>query len=273
MDDEAIFELELELLLEALYRRYQYDFRHYSRAFLQRRLVQALATLECATLSQLQERLLREPRLLPRVLEAITVPTTELFRDPGYFRVLRQEVVPLLRTYPSLKVWVAGCSTGEEVWSLAILLKEEGLHDKAIIYATDIIQSRLQKAKRGIYRSGAMRAASRSYRDAGGKGSLSDYYSAAYDAVRLDPSLVSNVVFSDHNLATDAVFAEVHLVSCRNVLIYFDRKLQDRAIGLFRDSLVRLGFLGLGSKETINFSRHKEDFDVVSQEERVYRRR
>lgn len=273
MDAERIFEIELELLVEAIYRRYQYDFRQYSRNSLQRRLVRALGQFECRTLSQLQERLLREPVLFPRLLDYITVPTTELFRDPSYFLALRRQVVPYLRTYPSVKIWVAGCSTGEEVYSLAIVLAEEGLLDKAVLYATDINPHSIETARQGIYRADAVREASSNYRAAGGYGSLADYYSAAYDSVRFDPALARNVVFADHSLATDAVFAEMHLVSCRNVLIYFDRALQDRTLGLFHDALVRQGFLGLGAKETVRFSDHKDLFDVVSQDARIFRKR
>lgn len=273
MEPENVFEIELELLLQGIYLRYQYDFRHYSRSSLKRRVAQALGRFECTSISRLQERLLREPKLFPRLLDFLTVPTTEMFRDPAYFLALRQEVVPYLRTYPSLKVWVAGCSTGEEVYSLTILLKEEGLLDKTVLYATDINPGSLESAKRGIYRTEAVRSASANYRAGGGVGTLSDYYSAAYDAVCFDPALAEHVVFSDHSLATDAVFAEVHLVSCRNVLIYFDRELQDRAFGLFKGALVRQGFLGLGSKETIHFSSHKEAFDVVRRDERIFRKR
>lgn len=273
MQDDQVFDIELELLVQAVYLRYQYDFRRYSRASLKRRLTQALGRFGCASLSQLQDRLLREPKLFPRVLDYLTVPTTELFRDPPYFLALREKVVPYLKTYPSLKVWIAGCSTGEEVYSMAILLREEGLLEKTILYATDINPASLEAAKRGIYRTEAMRAASDNYRQAGGQASLSDYYSAAYDAARFDPVLTRNVVFSDHSLATDSVFAEMHLVSCRNVLIYFDKELQNRAFGLFSDSLVREGFLGLGSKETLHFSSHKDDFDVVARDERIFRKR
>jgi len=268
-----IVDLELELLLQAIHSRYQYDFRHYARSSLKRRLARALSRFGADSLSQLQARLLREPAFFAELIAYLTVPTTELFRDPDYFRTLREQVVPYLRTYPSLKVWIAGCSTGEELYSMAILLREEGLLAKTILYATDINPHSLQAAKRGIYRAEAMRRASEQYFLAGGKASLSDYYSAAYDAVRFDPTLIEQAVISDHSLATDAVFAEVHLVSCRNVLIYFDRELQDRAFGLFDEALVRQGFLGLGSKETIHFSSRKHAFEPVCSNARVYRKR
>jgi chemotaxis protein methyltransferase CheR len=273
VEPERLFEIELELLVQAIYLRYQYDFRHYSRSSLRRRLSRALEQLDCASLTQLQERVLREPALFRRLLDYITVPTTEMFRDPPYFLALRRQVVPYLKTYPSVKLWVAGCSTGEEVYSLAILLAEEGLLDKTVLYATDINPRSLEVAKQGIYRADAVRKASSNYLAAGGRSSLSDYYSAAYDAAQFDPALMRNMVFADHSLATDAVFTEAHLVSCRNVLIYFDRELQDRAFGLFRDALVRQGFLGLGSKETVHFSRHRDAFETACQEERIFRKR
>lgn len=272
MDAERVFNLELELLVQAIYLRYQYDFRSYSRSSLRRRLGRALDQLGYATLSQLQERLLREPALFPRLLDYLTVPTTEMFRDPDYFLALRQHVVPYLRTYPSLKLWVAGCSTGEEVYSLAIVLQEEGLLEKTVLYATDINPRSIETARQGIYSTEAVRKASVAYQASGGHASLSDYYRAAYDSVRFDPALTRNIVFADHNLATDAVFAEVHFVSCRNVLIYFDKNLQDRAFGLFHKSLARGCFLGLGSRETIHFSTYKNAFEVVCRDERIFRK-
>ncbi len=272
MDAPAIDSIELELLLEGIFLKYQYDFRHYSRASLKRRLGVALERLGCAHLSELQGLVLRDAQLFAKLLNYLTVPTTEMFRDPPYFCGLREQVVPHLRTYPSLKVWVAGCSTGEEVYSLAILLHETGLLDKTVLYATDINPDALATARRGIYRADAVRKASANYHAAGGIGSLSDYYSAAYQSVRFDPGLVRGCVFSDHSLATDSVFAEVHLISCRNVLIYFDRTLQHRAFGLFKDALVRRGFLGLGSKETLNFSSHRTAFEPVLAKEKIFRK-
>jgi chemotaxis protein methyltransferase CheR len=272
MDAPVIDSIELELLLEGIFLKYQYDFRHYSRASLKRRLVLAIERLGCQHLSELQGRVLRDPSLFTRLLNYLTVATTEMFRDPSFFLGLRQRVVPYLRTYPSLKVWVAGCSTGEEVYSLAILLRECGLLKKTLLYATDINPASLEMARIGVYRAEALQQASRNYQLAGGTGSLADHYSAAYDAVKFDPELVRSCVFSDHSLATDSVFAEVHLVTCRNVLIYFDRQLQHRAFGLFKDALVRHGFLGLGSKETINFSSHRKAFEPMLERERIYRR-
>ncbi len=265
--------LEVELLLEAIFQKFQYDFRGYSRASIRRRLEQALVRFGCASISQLQSRVLHEPTFFPALLGYLTVPTTEMFRDPVYFHHLGQHVLPMLATFPSLKVWVAGSSTGEEVYSLAILFREHGLFDKTIFYATDINPNSLAKARAGIFELEAVQKGSVNYRKAGGKGSLSDHYTtAAYDAVQFDRGLVANAVFSDHSLATDSVFAEVHLVSCRNVLIYFNRPLQDRAVGLFCDSLVRGGYLGLGSKETLHFSEHRHHFQRLLPDEQLYRR-
>ena len=267
------FDIELPLLIEAIYRKYHYDFRQYARASLRRRLMAALSHFACQTLSQLQDKVLRDPEMFPQLLDFLTVPVSEMFRDPGYFRALREQVVPILRTYPSLKIWVAGCSTGEEVYSIAILLREEGLLERALIYATDINPHSLQKAQAGIYDLSRVAGFTENHRKSGARGSLSDYYTAAYGGVMLDKSLRQHIVFSDHSLATDSVFAEVQLVSCRNVLIYFDRVLQDRAVGLFRDALCRKGFLGIGSKESLRFSTHADDFDELAREERIYRKR
>jgi chemotaxis protein methyltransferase CheR len=267
------FDIELPLLIEAIYHKYHYDFRLYARASLRRRLMAALVHFSSQTLSQLQDKVLRDPEMFPKLLDFLTVPVSEMFRDPTYFRSLREQVVPLLRTYPSLKIWVAGCSTGEEVYSIAILLREEGLLERTLIYATDINPRSLQKAQAGIYDLSRVAGFTDNHRKSGARRSLSDYYTAAYGGVMLDKSLRQHIVFSDHSLATDSVFAEVQLVSCRNVLIYFDRVLQDRAVGLFRDALCRKGFLGIGSKESLRFSAHADDFDELVREDRIYRKR
>lgn len=268
-----IEDLEIQLLLEALYQRYHYDFRHYARASIKRRLTQARAQLGFASVSAMQDRVLHDPAMLPRLLGFLTVQVSEMFRDPSYFRALREKVVPHLRTYPSLKVWIAGCSTGEEVYSLAILFREEGLYDRTIFYATDINPDALAAAEAGVYGLDRIRKFTENHQKSGGKSSLSDYYTAAYSRAAFDKSLRNRVVFSDHSLVTDAVFAEMHLISCRNVMIYFDRPLQDRAIGLFRESLTRKGFLGLGSKESLRFSAHAAAFSEFAAEEKIYQRR
>ena len=266
----SALDIELPLLLEAVYRKYHYDFRGYAAASLKRRLTQAMERFGCRTLSQLQDRLLHEPAVFPALLDFLTVQVSEMFRDPPYFRALREKVVPLLRTYPSLKVWVAGCSTGEEVYSMAILLQEEGLLERSLIYATDINAGALERAQAGIYDAARVSGFTDNHRKSGARSSLSDYYTAAYGKAVFDKSLKTNIVFADHSLSTDSAFSEVQLVSCRNVLIYFDRELQDRVLGLFRESLCRKGFLGLGAKESLRFSAHAEAFEELVAHERVY---
>lgn len=266
-------DIELQLLIDAIYLKYHYDFRRYALASLKRRLTAAMSRFGCDTFSQLQDKVLHEPQIFPALLDFLTVPVSEMFRDPGYFRSLREKVVPILRTYPSLKVWVAGCSTGEEVYSLAILLREEGLLSRTLIYATDINPNTLQKASAGVYDVERIAAFTEAHRRSGGSSSLSDYYTAAYGRAVFDKSLKEHIVFCDHSLATDSVFAEVHLVSCRNVLIYFNRDLQDRAVGLFREALCRKGFLGIGSKESLRFSSHSDAFAELSREDRIYQKR
>src|ERR1700742_955275 len=270
---EKTEDIEIHLLLEALYQRYHYDFRHYAQASIKRRLRQAREQMGFRSFSALQENLLHEPEMLPRLLNYLTVQVSELFRDPSYFRAIRETVLPHLRTYPSLKVWIAGCSSGEELYSFVILFREEVLEQRTLFYATDINQDALSNAEAGIYGLDRLQLFTENHRKSGGKSSLSDYYSAAYGKASLDKSLRKQVVFSDHSLVTDAVFAEMHLISCRNVMIYFDRVLQDRAIGLFRDSLAPRGFLGLGAKESLRFSEHAASFSDFAREEKIYQRR
>jgi chemotaxis protein methyltransferase CheR len=270
---EKVEDIEIRLLLEALFLKYHYDFRNYAMASIKRRLRQARQQLGIATFSALQDRLLHDPDMLPRLLGYLTIQVSEMFRDPSYFKAIREQVVPHLRTYPSLKVWIAGCSEGEELYSLVILFREEGLEDRTIFYATDINHQALEAAEAGVYPLDRIQLFTENHRKSGGRSSLSDYYQAAYGRARFDASLRRNVVFSDHSLVSDAVFGEMNLISCRNVMIYFDRKLQDRAIGLFGDSLSRKGFLGIGSKETLRFSSHSAAFVDFVREEKIYQRR
>jgi chemotaxis protein methyltransferase CheR len=266
-------DIELELLIEAIYHRYSYDFRDYARATLMRRVQHALVPLGCGGISELQGRILHSAQAFMALLQYLTVPVSGMFRDPAYFRALREHVVPLLCTYPSLRIWVAGCSTGEEVYSLAILLHEEGLLTRSLLYATDINPRALSKARRGVYPLDSMRQWTENYQQSGGLGSFADYYTAAYGAALIDKGLRERVIYADHSLATDSVFAETQLISCRNVLIYFNRPLQDRAIGLFHESLGHRGFLGLGSRESLDFSPHGHCFETVARPERVFRKR
>ncbi len=264
--------IELDLLLEAIHRHHHYDFRGYSRASLQRRVDRAMRRFGLDSLSQLQHHILREPKVFNELMGFLTIQVSELFRDPHYYRALREQVVPHLRTWPSLKVWIAGCANGEEFYSLAILFREEGLEDRTLFYCTDISPAALEKAEAGIYDVERIPQFTENHRRSGGKSSLSDYYTAAYGAAVFDKSLRRRAVFAEHNLASDEVFSEMQLISSRNVLIYFDRELQDRAIGLFGDSLVRGGFLGLGSKETLRFSSQSAAFDDFDEREKLYRR-
>jgi chemotaxis protein methyltransferase CheR len=266
------FEIESHLLIEAIYHLYHYDFRGYAAASLRRRMKTAMLRFRCETLSQLQDRVMHEPAILPALLDHLTVQVSEMFRDPSYFRSLRDQVVPMLRTYPSLKIWVAGCSAGEEAYSLAILLREEGLLPRTLIYATDINPHALQRAEAGVYPIDRIAGFTVNHRESGASSSLSDYYTAAYGRAIFDKSLRDHIVFSDHSLATDSVFAEVQLVSCRNLLIYFNRALQDRALKLFHESLCRNGFLGIGSKESLRFSSYHEAFHPFVSEDRIYRK-
>lgn len=263
-------EIELRLLIEAIYLQYSYDFRDYSGASIKRRVIHALRQFDCATISALQERVLHDPAAFMQLLQILTIPVSEMFRDPSHFLAIRKEVVPVLRTYPSIKVWIAGCSTGEEVYSTAILLREEGLLERTIIYATDINPSSLAKAKQGIFSMDNLRAYTENYRHSGGQRNFADYYTSAYDYAIFDKTLCENVTFADHSLATDSVFSETQFVSCRNVLIYFNKKLQDRAFGLFHDSLCHRGFLALGSKETVAYG---DAFETLVKPERIYRKR
>ena len=270
---DKVEDIEIRLLLEALFLKYHYDFHHYAMASIKRRLRQARQQLGLATFSALQDRLLHDPDMLPRLLAYLTIQVSEMFRDPSYFKAIREQVVPHLRTFPSLKVWIAGCSEGEELYSLVILFREEGLEDRTIFYATDINHQALEAAEAGVYPLERVQLFTENHRKSGGKSSLSDYYQAAYGRARFDASLRRNVVFSDHSLVSDAVFGEMNLISCRNVMIYFDRSLQDRAIGLFEESLSRKGFLGIGSKENLRFSGHSAAFADFVREEKIYQRR
>lgn len=265
-------ELEIDLLLEGVFRRYGFDFRQYSRASLRRRLWRSAEREQVTTISGLQERVLHEPRAMEALLLDLSINVTAMFRDPSYHRALREKVVPLLRTYPFVRVWNAGCSTGEEAWSLAILLREEGLLDRTRIYATDINEAVVQRARQGLFPLDKMREYTENYLAAGGRRAFSEYYLAAYEHARFDPVLAGNVVFAQHNLVQDRSFNEFQLIICRNVMIYFDRDLQNKVHDLFHESLVRFGVLALGHKESIAFSPHQHDYEVIDPDERIYRK-
>ncbi|MFZ6649267.1 CheR family methyltransferase [Undibacterium sp. TJN25] len=269
----TVTDIELRLLMEAIYAQYNYDFRDYAITSQRRRVLHAMRQLACSSISQLQDKMLHDASIFMQLLQFLTIPVSEMFRDPSYYLALRQQVVPFLKTYPSLKIWIAGCSTGEEVYSMAILLREEGLLERSIIYATDINPQSLEKARKGVFPLANMKAYTENYQHAGGVRAFSDYYTAAYDAALFDKSLCDNVSFADHSLATDSVFSETNLVCCRNVLIYFNKPLQERALGLFHESLCHRGFLGLGSKESIDFTVYANKFEPLSKSERIFRKR
>jgi chemotaxis protein methyltransferase CheR len=266
-------DIEIRLLLEALFQKHHYDFRGYALASMKRRLRQAREKMGFVNFSLMQSALIHDATTLPKLLDYLTVQVSEMYRDPSYFCALRERVVPHLRTYPSLKVWIAGCSGGEELYSMVILFREEGLESRTIFYATDVSHEALGRAERGIYDLDRIRLFTENHRRSGGKTSLSDFYTAGYGGATFERNLRDRVVLADHSLATDSVFGEMHLISCRNVLIYFDRALQNRAVGLFKDSLTRKGFLGLGAKENLRFTEHGPDFSDFEKEERIYQKR
>jgi chemotaxis protein methyltransferase CheR len=265
-------QVEIELLLEGVFRHYGYDFRSYAPASLRRRIWKRIRTEELDSVSALQQRVLHDPAAMDRLLMDLSVNVTAMFRDPGFYAVFREQVVPLLRTYPFIRIWHAGCSTGEEVYSLAILLYEEGLYDRARIYATDINEVVLQTARTRIYPLDKMREYTQNYQRAGGARAFSEYYTAAYEGALFAPELARNVIFAQHNLVTDRSFTEFNVILCRNVMIYFNRALQEQVHELFYESLPTYGILALGSKETLRFSRWEDRFEVLSASEKIYRK-
>ena len=266
-------ELELALLFKSINNKYNYDFTHYAPASMKRRVLQAMIRMGHQTVPGLRDTVLKDSESFLDLLQSLTIPVSEMFRDASYFTSLREKVFPILKTYPSLKIWVAGCSTGEEVYSIAILLQEEGLLERTILYGTDINPTSLAKAEKGVFTIEDIKQATTNYQKCGGQHSLSEYYTAAFKAVKFKKYLRDRITFADHSLVTDAVFSETQFISCRNVLIYFDRHLQDRALSLFNDSLCRKGFLGLGNKETIQFSEHAKCFNPFVKEDRLFQKK
>ncbi|MDO9512835.1 MAG: protein-glutamate O-methyltransferase CheR [Bacteroidales bacterium] len=267
-----IINIEIQLFLEAIFQKYGHDFRAYSSAHTRRRLLHRMKSEGYESLSQMQHQLLYTEDLIQPILSDFSINVTEMFRDPGFYKALRSEVFPLLKTYPFIKIWHAGCSTGEEVYSMAILLEEEGLYDRSVIYATDFNQAAISKAREGIYPISRVKNYAHGYILSGGLNTFSDFYEAGYDSIILKKSLRRNMVFSDHNLVTDNVFAEVNLILCRNVLIYFTRSLQERVVKLFFDSLPRNGILCLGNRENLQFSKLSSHFNIENKDEKIYRK-
>jgi chemotaxis protein methyltransferase CheR len=270
--DPELEALEIKLLLEGVYLHYGYDFREYAPASLKRRIWDVVRSEKVRSISRLQDKVLHDPACFERFVVALTVNVTAMFRDPSFYHAFRTKVVPLLRTYPFIRVWHAGCSTGEEVYSTAIVLTEEGIYDRCRIYATDLNEAVLRKAKAGIYPLQFMQGYINNYVKAGGKNSFSEYYTANYDSAIFRSSLRENVVFSQHNLVTDSSFNEFNVILCRNVLIYFNQSLQDRVHTLLHESLGMFGVLGLGHKETISYTPHEKRYEALEEGEKLYRR-
>lgn len=265
--------IEIEQLLEVIFKVYGYDFRNYNKAHVKRRILHRATNLGLQSVSQLQHKILYEQDCFDLILRDLSINVTEMYRDPGFYRSIRNEIIPILRTYPYIKVWHAGCSTGEEVYSFAIMLFEEGLYNRTQIYATDFNQNVLEVAKQAIYPISKIKDYTMNYQASGGTHSLAEYYVANYDSVIFDNKLKENIVFAEHNLVTDSVFAEVNLLICRNVLIYFNKELQNKVINLFSESLIKGGFLGLGSKENIMLADANEQFEIIDSKEKIFKKK
>lgn len=268
--NDEIENIEVKLLLEAVFQHYGFDFRQYAPASLKRRIRHCVREEKLSSISALQEKLLYNVAYMERFLLTLSINVTSLFRDAGFYRVFREKIVPRLRTYPFIRIWHAGCASGEEVYSLAILLQEEGLYDRVRLYATDMNEVILTRARDGIYPMDRMKVYERNYIKAGGKAALSDYYTAQYGRAIFHSSLKKNIVWSQHNLVTDGSFNEFHVILCRNVLIYFNQTLQTRVHRLLYDSLITFGMLGLGQMESIRFSPCEANFEILDNTEKWY---
>jgi len=266
-------ELEISSLLEVIYQKYGYDFRQYSEAHIRRRILNRMTISGLESISHMQSKVLNDETFMSSLLQDLSITVTEMFRDPGFYRSLRENVIPVLKTYPFIKIWHAGCSTGEEAYSMSIILQEEGLYDRTTIYATDFNQHVLDYAKQGIFSNRMMKEYTTNYQLSGGKESLSTYYTADDDNVIMNQLLKKNIVWANHNLVTDSVFAEVHLILCRNVLIYFDRNLQNNVQKLFYNSLIDGGILCLGSKESLRFSDYHEKYTELDKKQRIFKKK
>lgn len=270
---KEIEDIEITLLLEAIFLRYGYDFRHYAQATVTRRVRQFVDKTGCASIGDLLPKILREPAVFQELLFDFSITVTEMFRDPSFYLSVRERIIPLLKTYPFIKVWLAGCATGEEAYSIAILLKEEGLLDKATIFATDINDDSLARAKKGIFPLKQVKDYTENYQESGSSHSFSRYYHADQNYIVMNRELKNNITFANHNLVSDQVFGEMHLILCRNVMIYFDKELRNRVLKLFDDSLIRGGFLCLGFRESLRFSSICEKYDRIDRKNKVYRKR
>lgn len=265
-------DLELRLLLDAIFARYGFDFRDYAPASLKRRILKAVQDEKLESVSGLQERVLHQPGTMHRLLNTLSIDVTAMFRDPGFYVAFRGKVVPLLRQAPFVRLWHVGCASGEEVYSMAILLQEEGLYEKCRLYATDMNEVSLKKAREGIFPLKNMKEYTENYIAAGGAREFSEYYTAKYENARLRPALQKNVVWAQHNLVSDTSFNEFHVILCRNVMIYFNQSLQTRVHNLLHESLAVGGILGLGAKESLKFTPHEADYEEVDGREKLYRK-
>lgn len=271
--DNQNINLEIDLLIEAIFNKYGFDFRNYSKAHIKRRILHRLMLSDFESISEMTHEAIYDKNFAKKLLSDFSINVTEMFRDPDFYLFIRQKIVPILKTYPFIKIWHAGCSTGEEVYSMAILFKEENLYDRTQFYATDFNNNVVKSAKEGIFSIKNIKNFTRNYQKAGGKESFSDYYTANYDSVIIDNSLKKNIVFSEHNLVTDSVFAEVNMIICRNVLIYFNRDLQNKVVNLFNDSLVSGGILGLGTKESLQFLDIFNNFKCLDFKNKIYKKK
>lgn len=263
----------MQSLLEAINRKYGYDFRHYSEAHVRRRITNHLSASGYKSISEMQDTVISNSEAADSLLRNLSITVTEMFRDPDFYKALREKVIPILKTYSFIKIWHAGCSTGEEAYSMAVLLQEEGLYSRCTIYATDFNQHALNRAKEGIFSNELIKTYTNNYLRAGGRESFSNYYTSKYDCVIMDQSLKKNIVWANHNLVTDHVFAEVHMILCRNVLIYFDRSLQDRVQTIFFNSLINGGVLCLGMKESLHFSKFHEKYTQLDREQKIFKKK
>lgn len=269
---QEVEQIEIDLLLEAIYRYYGYDFRKYTQSFIQRRILHRVRNENLASISALQEKILRDPEMMKKLFSDFSINVTEMFRDPGFFKSFRKNLIPFVRDYPDIRIWHVGCSTGEEVYSMAILLHEEGLYEKAKIYATDINTKVLNQAKKGTFSLANMQLYTKNYMEAGGRRAFSEYYKVVGEQVVFHPFLQKNIVFAEHNLVTDSSFNEFDLIICRNVLIYFNKSLQNDVHQLFYESLSLSGFLGLGKREGIRFTSHGNCYEEIDSAEKLYRK-
>jgi chemotaxis protein methyltransferase CheR len=266
-------DIEIQLLIDAMYYRYGYDFRNYSRAHMKRRIKNRIGLSNYLSVNQLMLDMLNSEQVFKDLLPDFSINVTEMFRDPDFYSCFREEIIPILKTYPKLNIWHAGCSTGEEVYSMAIMLKEEGLYSRCQIYATDFNENVLKIAKEGIYPLDVVKTYTTNYIKAGGKESFSDYYIAKYESIILDQELKNNIIFAEHNLVTDGVFNEMHVIVCRNVMIYFDNELQAKVLNLFHKSLRPGGVLCLGTKESIKDKENSVNFKALESNLKIYRKR